>query len=294
MKTISLILSVLIAQWCTASSEITAFAPGVSSVYAVVRSRTGDVWYVIGQVFESWGTGGRTASDYDIALTDKGGGMFVGDFDTNISAGTYYLATHYQAGGAPADSDPVIWVEKGHWNGSEWFTGALTSDVNDINDVITEILADTNELQTDWTDGGRLDLILDDIYSVTNILELLDTTVSDANDANSFTLTAGSTDPNAYRGMILYVQDSNDGSWDAQMITKWTAGRVVYLDKDLAFTPAVADRAIIWGTWYFPIGVYESLPVVPGPQEIEVNARAASSGGSTGGTKTINWMGEDP
>jgi len=28
---------------------------------------------------------------------------------------------------------------------------------------ITDILADTNELQTDWTNGGRLDLIIDDI-----------------------------------------------------------------------------------------------------------------------------------
>ena len=37
--------------------------------------------------------------------------------------------------------------------------GALTT----IDSNIDAVLVDTNELQTDWTDGGRLDLILDDI-----------------------------------------------------------------------------------------------------------------------------------
>lgn len=35
----------------------------------------------------------------------------------------------------------------------------------------TSILADTNELQGDWTDGGRLDLIIDDILADTNELQ---------------------------------------------------------------------------------------------------------------------------
>lgn len=35
-------------------------------------------------------------------------------------------------------------------------------------DEIDQILADTNELQGDWTDGGRLDLILDDVLVDTN------------------------------------------------------------------------------------------------------------------------------
>lgn len=40
-----------------------------------------------------------------------------------------------------------------------------------IKDVVDIILADTNELQTDLADGGRLDLILDDTNSETNYTE---------------------------------------------------------------------------------------------------------------------------
>lgn len=44
------------------------------------------------------------------------------------------------------------------------------------NSDVDAILADTNELQVDWTDGGRLDLILDDIdshtASTTNVTHL--------------------------------------------------------------------------------------------------------------------------
>jgi hypothetical protein len=39
-----------------------------------------------------------------------------------------------------------------------------------IDTEIADILADTNELQTDWTDGGRLDLILDAIEADASIL----------------------------------------------------------------------------------------------------------------------------
>lgn len=35
---------------------------------------------------------------------------------------------------------------------------------------IADILADTNELQTDWTNGGRLDLLIDAIKAVTDLL----------------------------------------------------------------------------------------------------------------------------
>ena len=35
------------------------------------------------------------------------------------------------------------------------------SQVADANTSSSAVVADTNELQTDWADGGRLDLILD-------------------------------------------------------------------------------------------------------------------------------------
>jgi len=102
------------------AGEVAVFYQSDITLYAVVRNESGEVWYVAGKVFEAWGTGGRTAADYDIALTDKTGGMFVGDFDANIDAGYYYIVAHQQAGGSPADTDPAINREYGYWTGSVW------------------------------------------------------------------------------------------------------------------------------------------------------------------------------
>jgi hypothetical protein len=121
-----------------AADEINAFSPGITNAYSVVREVDGDVWYVSGQVFESWGTAARTAADYDIALVDKSGGMFVGDFDTNISAGQYHIITHYRVGGSPADTDPAIWQEYGDWDGSSWqpYTQKTIEDkIDALNDL---------------------------------------------------------------------------------------------------------------------------------------------------------------
>lgn len=129
MKRLVLFIVVMSTAALQAANEINAFAPGVTTAYAVVRQGDGDVWEPAGQVFEAWGTGGRTAADYDIALADKSGGMFVGNMDTNIGAGDYHLVTHYQAGGAPADTDPVVWADSGNWTGSAWTPTTVTPTV---------------------------------------------------------------------------------------------------------------------------------------------------------------------
>src|SRR4030043_1026606 len=79
-----------------------------NTLYAVVRNGAGNVWYIAGQVFEVWGTGGRSADNYDISLTDKSGSLYVGSFDTNIQAGRYFIQIFLQAGANPADSDTFI------------------------------------------------------------------------------------------------------------------------------------------------------------------------------------------
>jgi hypothetical protein len=95
-----------------------------NTLYAVVRNAAGDVWYATGQVFEVWGTGGRTADNYDITLTDKSGSQYVGSFDTNIPAGRYSIQAFLQVGANPADSDTFIANEGIVWSGS----GEVTAD----------------------------------------------------------------------------------------------------------------------------------------------------------------------
>ena len=99
------------------SSEIRQFFATGYTLYAVIRNISGQVWYITGEVFEAWGTGGRTAADYDIALTEYHG-SYIGDFDTNIDAGRYDVQVFRQAAGAPADTDPMVGVTQISWSGS--------------------------------------------------------------------------------------------------------------------------------------------------------------------------------
>jgi hypothetical protein len=95
-----------------------------NTLYTVIRNKAGEVWYCGGQAFETWGTGGRTAHDYDISLTDKGGSRYVGDFDSNIPAGRYSVQSFLQAGAYPVDSDSFVGSIEIVWSG----TGKVRSD----------------------------------------------------------------------------------------------------------------------------------------------------------------------
>jgi hypothetical protein len=95
-----------------------------NTLYAVVRNTAGNVWNIADQVFEAWGTSGRTAKDYDINLTDKSGSQYVGSFDTNIPTGRYSIQVFLQAGANPADGDTFIAGEDIVWSG----TGAVTAE----------------------------------------------------------------------------------------------------------------------------------------------------------------------
>jgi hypothetical protein len=106
------------------SNEIHINYSSGSTLYAVIRNGAGDVWYSSGQVFESWGTGSRTANDYDISLTDRGGSRYAGDFDGNIPAGRYSVQTFLQAGANPADSDNLVGGDEIVWSGA----GKVTCD----------------------------------------------------------------------------------------------------------------------------------------------------------------------
>jgi hypothetical protein len=95
-----------------------------NTLYAVVRDVEGNVWYVSEQAFEAWGTDGHDADDYDIALSDKGGDRYVGNFDSNVPAGRYSIQVLLQAGANPADSDDLLAGGQIIWTGC----GELTSD----------------------------------------------------------------------------------------------------------------------------------------------------------------------
>lgn len=250
-----------------AANEIRAFAPGVTNAYTVVREIDLDVWYIAGNTFEVWGGGvGRTMADYDITLVDGGGDMFGGSMDTNIPAGNYYLLTFQQAGGAPVDTDPAIWQEYGDWDGTTWIPAtitvagvwnALTADyggAGTYGQAVEDIVEDTNEIQTDQKNGGRLDVIWDAIKYKTDLITLCDTVVKDANDANNFTIEDGTDVNDAYWFMAIIVEDADDNnSKEIRWIDQYdenSGDPNVWVDKGFSFTPTAGDVVHIIGTCY--------------------------------------------
>lgn len=95
-----------------------------STLYAVIRDGTGQVWHVAGQAFESWGAGGHTSDDYDIALMDTGGSHYVGSLDGSVPAGSYSVQVFRQLGGNPANTDPLVSNRQILWTGSGELTAA--------------------------------------------------------------------------------------------------------------------------------------------------------------------------
>jgi hypothetical protein len=114
------------------ANEIHANYESGNTLYAVVRNKDGYVWYFNGQVFESWGTNGRNADDYNVSLTGKGGSLYTGDFDINVPPGRYYIQVFLQAGANPADGDSLVESTEFIWSG----TGRITSDKLLVNKAI--------------------------------------------------------------------------------------------------------------------------------------------------------------
>jgi len=311
------------------ANEICAVSPGITNAYGVVRESDGDVWYVTGEVFEVWGTGARTAADYDIALTDKSGGMLVGDMDTNISAGYYRIITHYRVGANPADTDPVVWQEYGYWSGTVWqpytlktiedkvdalptaagtadavwdeamagHTGEATfgGELQTLDPNLTLVLADTTELQTDWHDGGRLDLLIDAIKAETDLITIHSTTVAEANDANEFILTDGiGTDVNdSWNYSVIIVQDADDGHWESRFIYEWDSDKEVEVDETLGFTPAAGDVVHIMGTGYGGF-LYRILSTIQQARGVLNVIDTTGTSRAVGGVTRIDAFGDDP
>ncbi len=209
---------------------------------------------------------------------------------------SYLRGTNESDGGM--DSDDVSDVNTAVWTAKvSDFTGETTfgGEVGGLDPNLALILADTNELQTDWTDDGRLDVILDAIKAITDILPALTTTVASPNDANNFTLTAGVAVADAYNGMTVYIQDADDSHWESRLVIDWTAARVMDVDEPFGFTPAAGDVVYLWGQAYFPMDIWDSLPIpLPKPVVSTIDTRAAGSSGVVGGTKTFDWERTDP
>lgn len=93
--------------------KLIAFDAAGNTVYAVLLDADGQAWN--GSSFET--LAGANWATYDIALTEGGGGIYVGTLPT-LAAGSYIFQAYRQAGGSPATSDTQISRREFVWNGT--------------------------------------------------------------------------------------------------------------------------------------------------------------------------------
>ena len=103
------------------SSELrTSFTTGYNLYVLIWDFANNKIWYPAGEVFETWGTGSRSTSDYAITLSElaSGIGYYVGDWPSGMDAGNYDYVVKYRAGASPADSDETMsGPVKKYWSG---------------------------------------------------------------------------------------------------------------------------------------------------------------------------------
>ena len=122
------------------ANEIQADYASGNTLYAVIRNRSGQVWHPAQRAFENWGLGGHTADDYDIALTDRTGSRYIGDFDAGIPSGGYCVQIFRQAGATPADADPLVGSREILWTGTGELTAVKLLANKAVEDMMTETL----------------------------------------------------------------------------------------------------------------------------------------------------------
>lgn len=103
------------------SNEIRVSYPTDATLYAMVFNVAAQVWYVVGAVFEAYGTSGRGADDYDIAVPEINApsGAYRGTFPA-LPADTYITHMHLQSGVNPANQpiDTLLFGAQIEWGGA--------------------------------------------------------------------------------------------------------------------------------------------------------------------------------
>jgi hypothetical protein len=120
-------------------------------------------------VVASGANGFESGKDYHLVITTgtvdsvSVVGEVVGRFTLSRSAAAVDLANATDGLGAIKTDTADILVDTGT---------TMDAKLDTIDGIVDLILADTNELQTDWVNGGRLDLILDARASQTSVDDL--------------------------------------------------------------------------------------------------------------------------
>jgi hypothetical protein len=82
---------------------------------ARLTNKAGQFYYVSGNSWETYGAGGHGASDYDISMTEKGGGAYRGNFPTAMTTPGDYTAHFWDS----AISTQAVFAQDLYWDGTQ-------------------------------------------------------------------------------------------------------------------------------------------------------------------------------
>jgi hypothetical protein len=95
--------------------------PNTDILYPTIRNLAGQVLRVSNLTFETWGTGGRSYTDYDVSGAGGGAGdagCWYSEDMPAIAAGIYYQQFFIKIGSNPGDGDIPLDRELIAWDGS--------------------------------------------------------------------------------------------------------------------------------------------------------------------------------
>ena len=99
------------------ANELELTYQGSDTLYAIVRRQSDSrVWSVASGAFVTWAD--NDIGDYDIALTDRGGDIYQGDWPNAVPAGRCRVLYYRRSGGAPATNDLLLSTSDVFWDGA--------------------------------------------------------------------------------------------------------------------------------------------------------------------------------
>lgn len=158
----------------------------------------------------------------------------------------------------------------------------MSADIAAIKAETASIVADTNELQGDWANGGRLDLIIDDILVdtgtslpalisaipvLTPSTRIASTTIGTVNSQTNFTLSAGPDEDDILNGSMIIITSilDSDNKYPVEVTDFVGSTRTVTIAAAPPFTLAGSETVSVWGDIY------------TGPTAAEINAEVVDA-----------------
>lgn len=171
---------------------------------------------------------------------------------TALGNGTVVLHSDYDAAKDAASSTNVTDAQTAiiaQVDANEVKIDNIQTSINTIDDIVDNILIDTNELQVDWTNGGRLDSIIDLILADTGTdgIVISSTTANQIADAiltRDWTLVSGEAARSALNALrilrnkvsesggtlTITEEDDSTTAWTASVTTDVSANPIITID----------------------------------------------------------------